>query len=191
MERFGAVHALIHNAAIFSFSPMSAWTDEAPLDRHYEVGIRGPIQLTREIWSRCMAARSGSVILISSIAGHVGEPDAFAYTPIKAAQKGLMLCYAQEMASFGGWAVAISPGHIWSSVHQARAQAAGKTKAEYERDMPNIQSTLYARFLEPGEVARLVVLAASPAGKPLSGQDIHVTLGIEAGGFNRQYRTSV
>jgi hypothetical protein len=45
------------------------------------------------------------------------------------------------------------------------------------------------RFLEPGEVAEIIVVAASRIGRPLTGQDLRPTFGIEAGGFNLSYRT--
>lgn len=191
LKRFGSLDVLIHNAASFHFSPVTGWGKPDPLERHFQVGLQGPVRLMRAIWNQHPAALSGSVVIISSIAGHVGEPDAFAYTPIKAAQKGLMLCCAQEMAPHGGWAVCISPGHTWGENHKARADAAGMTRAQYEAAMPNIQSTLYRRFLEPEEIAKWIAVAASPMGKPMSGQDLHVTLGVEPGGFHRTYKTAL
>jgi NAD(P)-dependent dehydrogenase (short-subunit alcohol dehydrogenase family) len=188
---FGGVHTIVHNAASFHFSPMREWPDNTPLDRHYVVGLQGPVQLTREVWNRCPSSLSGSVVIVSSVAGHVSEPDAFAYTPIKAAQKGLVLSCAQEMAAHGGWAVAISPGHIWGPNHKVRVDAAGMTREQYEFSSASIQSTMHGRFLEPEEIAKWIVLAASPLGKAMTGQDLHVTLGIEPGGFNRRYNTSV
>ena len=47
-------------------------------------------------------------------------------------------------------------------------------------------------FLREGceEVGEWIVLAASRIGRPLTGQDLRVTSGIEAGGFNRRYETA-
>lgn len=190
LARFGVIDAVVHNAATFHFSPVCDWGSTAPLDLHYAVGVQGPVRLQREIWKQCPSALGGSVVVISSVAGHVGEPDAFAYTPIKAAQKGFALSCAMEMSAHGGWAVSVSPGHIWGPIHRSRAEAAGLGREAYEQSKPNIQSTLLGRFLEPAEVARWIVLAASPTGQSLTGQDLRVTLGIEAGGFNRGYDTS-
>lgn len=191
LGHFGAVHVVVHNAATFHFSPLSEWSQPDPLGHHFQVGIHGPIQLMRLLWKAHPAALQGSVVIISSIAGHVGEPDAFAYTPIKAAQKGLALSCAQEMAPHGGWAVCLSPGHVWSDIHKSRAAAAGLSRDAYEATMPNIQTTLYGRFLEPEEIARWMVVAASPLGKAITGQDLHATLGVEAGGFHKSYKTTL
>ncbi len=49
---------------------------------------------------------------------------------------------------------------------------------------------MFDRFIEPEEVAKWVVVAASPLGKLLTGQDLKISLGIESGGFNRNYDTS-
>lgn len=190
MRQFRRIDAVVNNAATFFFQPLTQWDSMAALDQHYEVGLKGAMQLLQEVWRQYPASRTGSVVNVSSVAGHVGEPDAFAYTPIKAALKGLTLSCAMEMAASGGWAVTISPGHTWSTPHQQRAAAEGLTREQYEQAKANIQSTLFGRFLEPEEVARWIVLAASPLGKALSGQDIRVTLGIESGGFNRHYDTA-
>jgi dihydroanticapsin dehydrogenase len=190
LQKFSRIDTVVNNAATFLFQPLTRWPSMAALDQHYEVGLKGAVRLLQEVWQQYPPARAGSVVNISSIAGHVGEPDAFAYTPIKAALKGLTLSCAMEMAAAGGWAVTVSPGHTWSTPHQQRAAADGLSREQYEQVMANIQSTLFGRFLEPEEVARWIVLVASPLGKPLSGQDIRVTRGIESGGVNRQYQTT-
>jgi NAD(P)-dependent dehydrogenase (short-subunit alcohol dehydrogenase family) len=187
----GGIDCIVNNAAVFYFEKLVDWGSLDPLDEHYQVGLRGPATLVQECWRQSERSRSGSVVNISSVAGHVAEPNAVAYTTIKAAQKGLTLSCSIEMAEYGGWAVSISPGHTWTPVHQGRAKAEGMTREEYEASQPHIQSSMIGRFLDPEEVANWIVLAASPFGKALTGQDIKVTGGIEAGGFNRSYKTAV
>jgi 3alpha(or 20beta)-hydroxysteroid dehydrogenase len=187
LRDFDKVDVLVNNAAIFKFGPIETWDGTQPLEDHLRVGLLGPARLIQELWRRSPDSKSGCIINVSSVAGHVGEPDAFAYTPVKAAQKGLTLSCAIEMAPYGGWAVAVSPGHTWSPAHEARLE--GLSRAEYERSSANIASTLFGRFLEPAEVAEIIVMAASRLGKPLTGQDLKATFGIEAGGFNLSYRT--
>jgi NAD(P)-dependent dehydrogenase (short-subunit alcohol dehydrogenase family) len=189
LQDFHRVDVLVNNAAVFHFGPIEEWDGVQPLEDHCRVGLLGPVRLVQELWRRSPDSKSGSIVNISSVAGHIGEPDAFSYTPVKAAQKGLTLSCAIEMAPYGGWAVAVSPGHTWTPVHEERARSEGLSRAEYERSSANISSTLFGRFLEPREVAEIIVMAASRLGKPLSGQDLRATFGIEAGGFNLSYRT--
>jgi 3alpha(or 20beta)-hydroxysteroid dehydrogenase len=190
---FGGIDIIINNAAVFHFSPLKKWTavDVAALDEHYQVGLRGAALLVREVWRRSERSLGGCVVNVSSIAGHVAEPNAVAYTTIKAAQKGFTLSCAIEMAPFGGWAVSVSPGHTWSPSHRRKAQGKGMDREEYERTSSNIQTTMFGRFLEPEEVAEWIVLAASRLGKAITGEDLHVTFGIEAGGFNRNYENLI
>ena len=86
--------------------------------------------------------------------------------------------------------MSVSPGHTWTPVHQKRASAQGLSRKEYEHSQSSIQSTMFGRFLDPEEVGEWIVLAASRIGRPLTGQDLRVTSGIEAGGFNRRYETA-
>lgn len=186
----GAIDIIVNGAATFYFEELTQWEDQSELDRHIDVGLRGPIALIQEAWRISERSRSGSIVNISSVAGHVGEPNALAYTPIKAAQKGLTKSLSIDMAACGGWSVSVSPGHCATSVHKNRAKAEGKTWEEYERTSPQVNTTMFSRFIEPQEIAKWVVIAASPLGKLATGQDLKVTLGIESGGFNRNYNTT-
>jgi len=190
LRDFNVIDVIVNNAAVFHFGPLEEWDGVRPLEHHLGVGLLGPLRLVQEVWRRSPRSKSGCVINVSSVAGHVGEPDAFAYTPVKAAQKGFTLSCAIEMAPHGGWAISVSPGHTWTPVHEERARTEGLNRNEYERSSANIASTMSGRFLEPSEVAEIIVMAASRIGKPLTGQDIRATFGIEAGGFNLAYRTN-
>lgn len=190
VEAHSGIDVIVNNAAVFYFEELTDWTSLDPLDEHYRVGLRGPVALVQECWRLSQRSRAGSIVNVSSIAGHVGEPKAVAYTTLKAAQKGFTVSCAVAMAAFGGWAVSISPGHTWTPVHQKRAAAQGLSREAYEQSQPNIQSTMFGRFLEPEEIGAWIVLAASRLGRPLTGQDLRVTQGIEPGGFNRGYKTA-
>ena len=190
VEVHAGIDSIVNNAAVFYFEQLVEWSTLDPLDEHYQVGLRGPATLVQESWRISERSRSGSIVNVSSVAGHVGEPKAVAYTTLKAAQKGFTLSCAIEMSKFGGWAVSVSPGHTWTPVHQKRASAQGLSRKEYEHSQSSIQSTMFGRFLDPEDVGEWIVLAASRVGRPLTGQDLRVTSGIEAGGFNRRYETA-
>jgi NAD(P)-dependent dehydrogenase (short-subunit alcohol dehydrogenase family) len=189
LQDFQTIDVIVNNAATFDFGPIEEWDGTQPLANHCQVGLLGPVRLIQELWRRSARSKSGCIVNVSSVAGHIGEPNAFAYTPVKAALKGLTLSCAIEMAPYGGWAVTVSPGHTWTPVHEERARLEGLSRTEYERSSANIASTLFGRFLEPYEVGEIIVMAASRIGKPLSGQDLRATFGIESGGFNLSYRT--
>ncbi len=184
------IDVIVNCAAVFHFQALTEWKSADPLDRHYAVGLKGPVTLIQEAWRSSERSRQGSIVNISSVAGHVGEPSATSYTPIKAAQKGLTKSLAIDMASNGGWSVSVSPGHTRTQVHEARAKAEGKTWDEYQRTSPQVKTTMFDRFIEPEEIAKWVVIAASPLGRLVTGQDLKVSLGIESGGFNRDYNTT-
>lgn len=190
VEAQGGIDIIVNCAATFNFEELTHWKDLSGLDHHIEVGLRGPITLIQEAWRLSERSRSGSIVNISSVAAHIGEPNALAYTPIKAAQKGLTKSLSIDMASSGGWSVSVSPGHCATRVHKNRAKAEGKTWEEYVQTSPQVKTTMFDRYIEPEEVAKWVVIAASPIGKLATGQDLKISLGIESGGFNRNYDTS-
>lgn len=190
VEQYGGIDCIVNNAAVFYFENLTEWDSLDPFDHHYQVALRGPLTLVQEAWRRSERSLSGSIINLSSVAGHVAEPKAFAYTTYKAALKGFTLSCCIEMAKHGGWSVSISPGHTWTPIHQKRADAQGLSRKEYEESQPNIQSTMFGRFLDTEEVGNWIVIAASPMGKAMTGQDLRVTFGIEPGGFNKAYETA-
>jgi NAD(P)-dependent dehydrogenase (short-subunit alcohol dehydrogenase family) len=190
LRDFQTIDVIVNNAATFYFEPLEEWDGVRSLENHIRVGLLGPVRLVQEVWRRAPHSKSGCIINVSSVAGHVGEPNAFAYTPVKAAQKGFTLSCAIAMAPYGGWAITVSPGHTWTPVHAERARLEGLSRTEYEQSSPNIASTMSGRFLEPHEVGEIIAVAASRLGKPLTGQDLKATFGIEAGGFNLAYRTN-
>ncbi len=186
----GGIDVIVNCAATFHFEALVHWNDMSELDRHFNVGLRGPITLIQEAWRCSERSRAGSIINISSVAGHVGEPNALAYSPIKAGQKGMAKSLSIDMSAKGGWSVSISPGHTRTGVHKDRAKAERKTWEEYEQTSPQIKTTMFDRFIEPEEIAKWVAIAASPLGKLVTGQDLKVSMGIESGGFNRKYNNA-
>ena len=105
LKDFEVIDVIVNNAATVEFEPIEEWNGVRPLENHLRVGLLGPVRLIQELWRRSPHSKSGCIINVSSVAGHVGEPNAFAYTPVKAAQKGLTLSCAVEMAPYGGWAI--------------------------------------------------------------------------------------
>jgi len=190
IEQHGAIDVIVNCAADFYFKELTDWENLDPMDRHFEIGLRGPVTLIQEAWRCSDRSRAGSIVNISSVAGHVGEPNATAYAPLKAAQKGLTKSLAIDMAATGGWSVSVSPGHTRTRVHEDRAKAEGKNWEEYQKTSPQVKTTMFDRYIDPDEIARWVVIAASPLGKLVTGQDLKVSLGIETGGFNRNYNTT-
>ena len=118
-----------------------------------------------------LAARSGSIINMSSVASSItGVADRCAYGATKAAVIGLTKSVAADFVAKGVRCNAICPGTVDTPSLQSRLHAYGdyaKTRAEFEARQP------MGRLGKPEEIAALALHLASDESGFTTGQ-IHV-----------------
>ena len=78
------IDILINNAGVAHVGTVET-TDEAALDRLYEVNIKGVFNCTKACISPMKRAKKGVILNMGSIAGSVGINDRFAYSMTKGA----------------------------------------------------------------------------------------------------------
>jgi NAD(P)-dependent dehydrogenase (short-subunit alcohol dehydrogenase family) len=99
-ETSGVPDALVHNAGIAAV----ACVEEMPADATEEVfttNFFGPVQLTKELLPDMRAARTGRIVVVSSMGGLRGMPATSAYSAAKAALERWAESLAFEIAPFG------------------------------------------------------------------------------------------
>jgi NAD(P)-dependent dehydrogenase (short-subunit alcohol dehydrogenase family) len=117
---------------------------------------------------------SGSIINISSVAGHVGSPGLSVYSASKHAVEGLTKSAALEVAATGVRVNAVAPGPVETEMlnrvtgHDADAKAKFLSKVPAQR----VGST--------EEIAQTILFLASDDAAFLTGQSIAVDGGITA-----------
>lgn len=116
----------------------------------------------------------GSIVNITSIAGHRASFSRVAYGVSKAGLLQLTRQTALEFAPLGVRCNSVSPGPVNSAL--VRANLSAQDYAEYLEDIPE------NRMAEPEEVANAVVFLASEKSTHITGQDIAVDGGYLAGG---------
>lgn len=108
----GTIDVLVNNAGVAKIKPFEE-TDEALLDFHMDVNIKGTWHMTKEVIPYMKAARYGRIINISSVTGAmVCDKGYAAYGMTKAALIGLTKAVAVEYAQYGITCNAICPGFI-------------------------------------------------------------------------------
>jgi NAD(P)-dependent dehydrogenase (short-subunit alcohol dehydrogenase family) len=163
------VHALVNNAG---YSPKTPYKerlgclngDGDEWRRVFELNFFAPLSLARG-FAGALHQGKGSIINISSVAGHAVHPFAgSAYSTSKAALSALTREMAVEFAQLGVRVNAIAPGEIETAM----------LSPEYESLVPRIPMH---RLGTPEEVAGVIYQLASPDFGYVTGTEIFITGG--------------
>ena len=157
LEAFGRVDVVVNNAGVSRPCPIGE-LDDAVLDLHLGVHLRGTVGTTRAAFA-AMAARGGGRI-INTVSGHAFEPKgpgSAAYAAAKGAIFSFTLAAALEGAAHGILVNAIAP----LALTRMSERYLGTTPDAAER-------------LDPAHVSRVVVWLASEAPAAASGRVIRV-----------------
>ncbi len=171
--RFGVPHVLVNNAGVNGiFKPLETTT----LDEWNEiigVNLTGAFLTMRAFGSMMVSERRGSIINISSVAGHVGQPRTGAYCASKGGVELLTRSVAIDWAKKGVRVNTVAPGYVETDMTRSL------------RSIPVIANHLkvrtpMGRFAQPDEITGAVLFLASDASAYVTGQSIRVDGGWSA-----------
>ena len=112
VERYGAIDVLCANAGIYPSAKLGEMT-AADFDRVIGTNLRGTFLSVSAVLPAMKTARTGRIVLTSSITGPItGYPGWAHYGASKAGQLGFMRTAAIELAPFGITVNAVMPGNI-------------------------------------------------------------------------------
>ena len=175
VDRFGALHILVNNAAVFPRKATIVELDEAEWERALAVNIGGAYHMSRHAIPQIKASGGGSIIHIASQMGQVAEPGDTAYCVTKGAllmlAKGMALDHAADNIRVN----TLSPGGIAT---EAMAREFGDL-ATAERDWGRARHPL-GRLGQPEEIATAALFLASDESSFMTGADLLVDGGYTA-----------
>lgn len=114
--------------------------------------------------------KSGVVVNIGSVAGHLGVSDGAIYAILKAAVAHYTRCLAKELQEFGVRVNCVAPGPSKTARFQATR--------EVSPEMMNSNKPSLVRYAEPGEIADAVAFLTSHEAKFINGQVLCVDGGL-------------
>jgi NAD(P)-dependent dehydrogenase (short-subunit alcohol dehydrogenase family) len=169
-EGLGPLDVIVHSAGLYRRGPLER-SPLADFDLQWRVNTRAPYELTQAALPDLVPG--GSVIFVTSTAGHIGLPERAAYGATKAAAESLMRALAAELAPRGVRVNAVSPGFIASPMNEQLRK--DEATMDYLRAI-----TPAARLGRPEEVAAAAAWLASDESGFVHGQSIRVDGGYPA-----------
>jgi SDR family mycofactocin-dependent oxidoreductase len=190
-QEFGGIDILFANAGIQSFHPLLEMEDS---DWHItiDVNLTGTANAVRAFASYMVKRGGGRIILTSSTQGQHGTKYGASYAASKWGIIGLMKSAALELGPYNITVNALIPGLIDTPLtrHEERyaqvLEDAGKqptgssTDEEEARKILAAKTPLRVPWIEPEDVAPVVVFLASDAARMVSGATYDVTGGDSA-----------
>jgi len=168
LATFGRIDVLVCSAGIVRdrlVAAMSLSDWEAVI----ETNLRGPFLCIREVAPSMIGARSGSIVLLSSIAADRGGRGHANYSAAKGGINSMVRALAVELAPKKIRVNAVSPGIVLTEMTERIREVA---EEEIMRQIP------LRRYGQPEEVARAVRFLASNESSYVTGEILHVTGGL-------------
>ena len=147
-SEFGRCDILVNNAGIGApGKPLIDLTVDE-WDLVMDTNLRAPFLMIRALVPMMIAARSGHVINISSLAGKNALPNGAAYASSKWGLNGLTYSLAEELRQYNVRAAVIAPGSVDTSFGGGKAPGQGKDRS---------------KMVQPADVAAVVASLVTQA----------------------------
>jgi 2-dehydro-3-deoxy-L-rhamnonate dehydrogenase (NAD+) len=151
-SRFGGIDILVNNAGIAGPNK-TTWEYQPDEWRNViEVDLTGAYLCARALLPGMIARKYGRIVNIASIAGKEGNPNASAYSAAKAGLIALTKSLGKELAGSGVIVNCVTPA-------AARTDIFNQMTEQHIAYM--LSKIPMGRFVEPGEIARLVAWLCS------------------------------
>jgi NAD(P)-dependent dehydrogenase (short-subunit alcohol dehydrogenase family) len=155
--RFPRIDILVHLVGGFAGGAPVAGTDDATFERMLDLNLRSAFHILRAVVPVMRASGWGRIVAIGSRAAVEPQPSIAAYSASKSALVSLMRSVATENKDTGITANVILPGTMDTPANRAADPAAD-----------------FAKWIDPQQVANLVLWLASDAATQVTGAAIPV-----------------
>ena len=168
IEEYGKIDVLVNNAGITKDTLLMRMKKE-DFEDVIDTNLVGTFNVTKNVISHMMKARSGRIINISSVVGVAGNAGQTNYSASKAGMIGFTKSLAKEVASRGILVNAVAPGFIETGMTDVLKD---EIKEEIAKSIP------LKRMGKTEDVANIVKFLVSEESSYITGQVINVDGGM-------------
>lgn len=161
-NNIGPIDILVNNAGIHH-KALAQDTTDFDFERIIQTNLLSVFSLTRECAKYMLERKSGSIIMISSMAGLFGIDKVVAYSASKTALTGLVNSLVTEYSKFNVRVNAIAPGWIESNMFLNAINQDEKRKQQI------INRIAMDHFGKPEDIGNAAVYLSSPAARYVTG----------------------
>jgi NAD(P)-dependent dehydrogenase (short-subunit alcohol dehydrogenase family) len=178
---------VVHAAAIGSGKyGFPFWNLEpSDWDRVLRVNIGGAVYVAHAFAPSLVAARSGTLLFLASVAGQIGSQTDPPYSASKAAVINFAQCAAKDLAPYNVRVNTLCPGMVRTPLNQSIWEAWNRQQPETQRQpydewaSAKIQRLIpLGRWQEPEDIAAMALFLASPRANNITGQTINIDGGF-------------
>ncbi len=166
--QFGDISILVNNAGITRDTLLMRMSDD-DWDAVISTNLKSVFRMSQAVLRPMMKSRTGRIISISSVVGHMGNAGQTNYAAAKAGMSGFTKSLASEVGSRNITVNCVAPGFIETDM-TAELPEAIKTKM--------LERVPLGRLGNVKEIAATVAFLASPNAAYISGETIHVNGGM-------------
>jgi len=183
----GRIDHLVYAVGIGSGKFGFPFWELAPSDwpRVYEVNVQGAVNVVHAFTPFFLKAKSGSMLLIASVAGQIGSQTDPPYSASKAALINFMQCAAKDLAPYHVRVNALCPGMVKTELNQSiwaawnRRQPDDCKQSYDDWAAEKIRKVVpLGSWQTPEEMAAMAVYLASTHGRNITGQCVNVDGGF-------------
>lgn len=163
------IDILVNSAGIAQIGRLDT-TEEADIDKIYQVNVKGVYNTMRAAIRYMMAQKSGVILNVASIAATLGIPDRFAYSMSKGAVVSMTYSVAKDYLSYNIRCNCISPARVHTAFVDGfiKANYAGKEQEMFEK--LSLTQPI-GRMGKPAEIAALALYLCSDEASFVTGTD--------------------
>ncbi|NLO28816.1 MAG: SDR family oxidoreductase [Actinobacteria bacterium] len=180
-EVFSGIDVVIANAGIFGTQAPIEKASVEGFNRVMTVNVTGVVITIKHAVPHLTERGGGSIIIMSSVGALIGNPEAVAYTASKHALTGVMKVAARELAPNDIRVNTVNPGLVDTPMMRTvEAEICPEDPLQGRARLRD--ATFLKRFVQPEEVAELMLFLASDEARNCTGGMYMIDGGMQYGG---------